>query len=473
MAKTKKVKRESQATPLAESYLAKLQKQLKSDAFGTGFGPLQRQAGDATGKLLLSLQNYNPDLDGNLGDFLSKVGQDGGGGFKDLLGSLEGFDTSVSIGENAAQTSAVTGFGDLDALLSDFLTSGGYKVDAKENAAQTRGVKGFGELESQIAELLASGGLDVDAREQGQQVAGKGNINKLISSLFGGTEGGPSRGNERLIRGLESSSKSRTDRSAADLREQGGIFGTRFGTSLATGDALLRSEAGASLDQTIGALLEQGRQFDTAQLQEAINEQFGQGTTLRDQDFRNIQTSQENRFRGRDQRSDVLSRLFSSGTTLRDQEFRNLQTSQENRFRGVDQRSNVLTSLFDSGTTLNNQEFRDRQSSVNNELAKLGIQSDVTKNMSDAELDRLRIEGEALNAEFNQRLAKERFNLDLNGQQIEVIKMMHSQGMANIAVFQQMATLGILPEEVVQSPGFWDYMTSLSGSAAAVVGAAG
>ena len=389
---TKKVERGSQATPFAESYLAKLQKQLKSEAFGTGIGPLQRQAGDATGKLLSSLQGYSPDLDGNLDDFLSKVGQDGGGGFRDLLGALEGFDTSVN---------------------------------AKEDAAQTKGVAGFGELDEQLAALLASGGLDVNAEVQGQQTEGSGNINRLIDSLFGGAEGGPSRGNEQLINSLIKGSQAKTDRSAADLREQGGIFGNRFGSSLATGEALLRSEADTSLGQTIGALLEQGRQFDTGQLQEAINQQFGQGTTLRDQDFRNLQTSQENRFRGRDQRSDVLSKLFGAGTTLRDQDYRN------------------------------------QQSSVQNRLQKFGIQSDVTTNMSAAELSRLRLEGETLNAEFNQRLAKEKFNLDLNDQQIEVIKLLHGQGQANLAVFERMATLGILPEEVIQSKSFWGYMGDL------------
>ena len=433
--KTENVKRESQASPLADSLLSKLRKQLESDAFGTGVGPLQRQAGNATQKLLTSLGDFDVDLEGNLGDFIKK---------------LEGFDSSVNAKETDAQAKGIEGFGELDSQIAALLASGGFDVNAKEDAAQTRGVKGFGELESQIAELLASGGLDVNAREQGQQTQGKGNINKLISSLFGGTEGGPSRGNERLIRGLESRSKSRTDRSAADLREQGGIFGTRFGTSLATGDALLRSEADASLDQTIGALLEQGRQFDTAQLQEAIDKQFGQGTSLRDQDFRNLQTSQENRFRGRDQRSDVLSRLFGAGTTLRDQDFRNKQTSQDNRFRARDQRSGVLSSLFGSGSTLRDQDYRNQQSTVGNDLSRLGLL------------------GNTLHADFDQKQAKAQFGLDLNEQQLNIINSLFSQGQANIQPFLQLATLGILPEEIIKSPGFADYLTSLAGGVASV-----
>ena len=619
--KTKKVERKSQATPHAQSFLSKLRKQLDSDAFGTGTGPLQRQAGDAAGKLLGFLQGYKPDLDGNFDDYIKKTQAGGGESFTDLLSGIQDFDTSVFASENAAQTKGVKGFealggrlggfgenlaalmasggfdinakqnaaqtrgvsgfgdlesqiaalissggldvnakqttaqtrgvegfGNLDSQLAELLASGGLDVNAKQTTAQTRGVEGFGELDAQIAELLASGGLDVNTGEAGQQNKGASNINRLISSLFGGAEGGTSTGNERLIEGLTKGSKARTGRSVADLREQSGILGNRFGTSLASGEALLRSESDAELDKTIGAILEQGRQFDTDQLTEAVIEQFSQGTSLRDQefrneqtsqenrfrgrdqrtdvlsslfgsgtelrdqDFRNQQTSQENRFRGRDQRTDILSRLFGSGTTLRDQDFRNQQTSQENRFRGRDQRTDVLSRLFGSGTTLRDQdfrnqdatqasrdrgrgrqlqtfdqessvlaqlfgagstlrdqEFRNEQSSVQNELQRFSLESGATRDMNADERDRLRIEGDALNAEFNQKLAKERFNLDLNDQQINVIKVLHQQGMANEGVFERMAALGILPEEIIRSKSFWGYMGDL-GTAAVTVG---
>ena len=100
-------------------------------------------------------------------------------------------------------------------------------------------------------------------------------LRQFISALQG--PGGVSEGSDRLIEGLEASSAARTERSAADLREQGGITGTRFGTSLAQGEALLRSESGAALDQLIGGIQEQGRQFDTGQLLQAIQALFGQG----------------------------------------------------------------------------------------------------------------------------------------------------------------------------------------------------
>ena len=481
---TKKVERGSQATPFAKSFLSMLRGQLDSDAFGTGTGPLQRQAGDAAGKLLGFLQGYKPDLDGNFDDYIKKTQEGGGVNFSELLTGIQDFDTSVFASENDAQTKGVKGFEDLGGRLGGFgeglealMASGGFDINAKEDAAQTRGVSGFGDLDSQLAELLASGGLDVNVGESGQQTKGASNINRLISSLFGGAEGGPSTGNERLIEGLTKGSKARTGRSVADLREQSGILGNRFGTSLASGEALLRSEADAELDRTIGSLLEGGRQFDTDQLTTAVTEQFGQGTSLRDQDFRNEQTSQENRFRGRDQRTDVLSRLFGAGSTLRDQDFRNQDATQASRDRGrgrqlqtFGQESSVLAQLFGAGSTLRDQEFRNEQSSVQNELQRFGLESGATRDMNADERDRLRIEGDALNAEFSQRLAKERFNLDLNDQQISVIKVLHQQGMANVEVFERMATLGILPEEIIRSKSFWGYMGDL-GTAAVTVGA--
>lgn len=100
-------------------------------------------------------------------------------------------------------------------------------------------------------------------------------LRQFISALQGPR--GVSEGSARLIEGLEASSAARTERSAADLREQGGIVGTRFGSSLAQGEALLRTESGAALDQLIGGIQETGRQFDTNALLQAIGQLFGQG----------------------------------------------------------------------------------------------------------------------------------------------------------------------------------------------------
>ncbi len=100
-------------------------------------------------------------------------------------------------------------------------------------------------------------------------------LRQFIQSLRG--QGGVSEGSARLIGGLESASQARTERGVADLREQGGILGTRFGSSLAQGEALLRSESGAALDQLIGGIQEQGRQFDIGLLLQSIGQLFGQG----------------------------------------------------------------------------------------------------------------------------------------------------------------------------------------------------
>ena len=107
-----------------------------------------------------------------------------------------------------------------------------------------------------------------------QQEAGTA-IRQFIKSLQG--SGGISEGSARLIEGLEAGSEARTERGAADLREQGGILGTRFGSSLAQGEALFRSESNASLDQLIGGIQEQGRQFDIGALLQGISQLFSQG----------------------------------------------------------------------------------------------------------------------------------------------------------------------------------------------------
>ena len=100
-------------------------------------------------------------------------------------------------------------------------------------------------------------------------------LRQFIQSLQG--SGGGSEGLNQLISGIETSGAARIERGAADLREQGGILGQRFGSSLAQGEGLFRAEAGAKLDQTIGGLREQGRQFDQTALFEAIQGLFGQG----------------------------------------------------------------------------------------------------------------------------------------------------------------------------------------------------
>ena len=64
-------------------------------------------------------------------------------------------------------------------------------------------------------------------------------LRQFISALRG--PGGTSEGADRLISGIEERGEARIERGAADLREQGGILGTRFGTSLATGEALFRT----------------------------------------------------------------------------------------------------------------------------------------------------------------------------------------------------------------------------------------
>ena len=126
---------------------------------------------------------------------------------------------------------------------------------------------------AQLQGALAQGGLGTGVGEL-QRGAGTA-IQQFVTALQG--VGGRSEGLDRLITGLEAGSERRTNTQAANQREAFGIAGSRFGTPLASGEALLRSEAATGLDQTIGGLLEQGRQFDTNALLAGIQQMFGQG----------------------------------------------------------------------------------------------------------------------------------------------------------------------------------------------------
>jgi hypothetical protein len=125
---------------------------------------------------------------------------------------------------------------------------------------------------AQLQGFLSQGlGTGVGPLQQGAGTA----IQQFVTALQG--SGGRSEGLDRLITGLEAGSERRTNTAAANQREAFGIAGSRFGTPLATGEALLRSEAATGLDQTIGSLLETGRQFDTNALLQGIAQMFGQG----------------------------------------------------------------------------------------------------------------------------------------------------------------------------------------------------
>jgi hypothetical protein len=125
---------------------------------------------------------------------------------------------------------------------------------------------------------MLSGHLSSDAFGTGvgplQQEAGTA-LRQFITSLQG--QGGVSEGAQRLISGLEQESGQRTAEGAANLREQHGIAGQRFGTALGQGEAAFRSQAGSELDQLIGGIQEGARQYDTTQLLASIGQLFGQG----------------------------------------------------------------------------------------------------------------------------------------------------------------------------------------------------
>ncbi len=124
-------------------------------------------------------------------------------------------------------------------------------------------------LQGQLGEGAFGTGVGPLQREAGTA------LRQFISGLQG--QGGVSAGADRLIGGIEERGEARIERGAADLREQGGILGQRFGSSLAQGEALFRSEAGAELDRTVGGIQQQQEQFDSNQLLAAISALFGFG----------------------------------------------------------------------------------------------------------------------------------------------------------------------------------------------------
>lgn len=109
-----------------------------------------------------------------------------------------------------------------------------------------------------------------------QQQAGTA-ISQFVQSLQGQAPGELSSSAQQMIRGLTDAFGQRTEQSVADAREQHGIYGQRFGSTLAQGEAALRSQADAELNQLIGGIGMQAREFDSNQLLASIGQLFGQG----------------------------------------------------------------------------------------------------------------------------------------------------------------------------------------------------
>ena len=146
--------------------------------------------------------------------------------------------------------------------------------------------KEFEEQKSQATPLaedylaLLQGQLSSDAFGTGvgplQQQAGTA-ISQFVKSLQGQAPGELSSSAQQMIRGLTDAFGQRTEQGAANLREQHGIAGQRFGSSLAQGEAAFRSQADAELNQLIGGIGERAREFDSNQLLASIGQLFSQG----------------------------------------------------------------------------------------------------------------------------------------------------------------------------------------------------
>jgi hypothetical protein len=126
------------------------------------------------------------------------------------------------------------------------------------------------------------GELDANALGTGvgglQRGAGTAIQQFVESGLKARTSGGLDPGTEALIGALTRSSQVATGRQAGDLREAFGAAGSRFGSSLAQGEGILRGEAQRGLDEVVGNILVGQEQFNTASLLQAIAEMSRQGS---------------------------------------------------------------------------------------------------------------------------------------------------------------------------------------------------
>ena len=286
------------------------------------------------------------------------------------------------------------------------------------------------------------------------------------------------------------------------MREQGGILGQRFGSSLATGEALLRSEADASLDQLIGGILEQGRQFDTGLLSQTIGQQFGFGSTLRDQDFRNQQSSIQNFLAGTDLNRSIANDQFNSQLGRSDllrqslgDQFGQGQANIQNQFQqfgllgdlnqsqfGQNQQ-NVQNQLAQFGLLgdVNQAAFGQGQQNVQNQLQQFGVQSNVGQaafgqdqaNIQNL-LQALGIQQGGISNLFGQGSQVANQDTQLNQQTLQGIQDLFGQAQGNLAPFLQLMFSGILPEEIIKSPGVKDLLLSLvSGAGSAAISSIG
>jgi hypothetical protein len=102
--------------------------------------------------------------------------------------------------------------------------------------------------------LPASGNFGSGIGQAGQ--AATSGIQSLVNaSQQAVASGGMDPGTAALIEALTASSELATNRQAANLREAFGAAGSRFGSTLATGEARLRADAGVGLDQQIAQTL--------------------------------------------------------------------------------------------------------------------------------------------------------------------------------------------------------------------------
>jgi len=111
-----------------------------------------------------------------------------------------------------------------------------------------------------------------------QQGAGQAITNFVTSLEQGVAQGGIDPGTQALIDALGAESRVATNRQAADQREAFGAAGSRFGTTLANSEALLRAESARGLDATVGEILTRRQGQVENNLLNAIAQMSAQGS---------------------------------------------------------------------------------------------------------------------------------------------------------------------------------------------------
>lgn len=500
-AETRSVERTSQATPLSSDVLSMLQGQLSQGAFGQGVGPMQRESGTAMrqwmqsrGMLMDGPQSgpqtqYMPGLpdvntDSRFADIRQIAGMDGPAGRlgQDLMGQIQNQletqgqtqPTLQAYGagqEGMPQMPVLTAGGGVQGLTPPVLRTdmgpGGMAPPIGPGVQPGQG-RGGPALDGFLPQVGAGGVREADLPNPADFAPGAmpegfnlGNVDLGILDGFTGDQFerfreiantpldmgdvGQLRARDRtgaLEARLRDNAAVDANRQAADLRESMGAAGTRFGSALATGEGIMRGDIQRQLNETIArSLVDRDNQIMNAQAQLDVAG-LNAGTQGRGQTLNALLNARGQNLQGS---TAGLGALMQG----RGQDLQSLlgQRGQDVQGRGQDIQFGLgaLDNLLRGQLGARGQDIQLRGQDVNQRGQDVQTQGQL----------------------LNHLIQQGRLDLGNAGLDLQGIQAMQGMGNQNIAPFLQMAQLGILPAEIMQTP---NPLTQLLGAG---MGAAG